>query len=236
MWNCIDYFRQDPENDTLTGGTSIHSKCIIWEYTPSPFPPGTTHLRLTTLQWVISQQWGLTGMATWHTDHKQLSLSIIWPRTTYHQIFVVEHMCTCVKPWNWTPIESKRSGGFSYVLLRREIHGLISLISFEIGWLIDKSINNSRTECKMKNHAFLHHNLLAKSTAWSHKLYTKSVHIMWSHRDSVNFQKSPHISGIFSSSLLLLLSVQKICTFMGFPLESCTLRLRKSVSWFTLGW
>ena len=36
--------------------------------------------------------------------------------------------------------------------------------------------------------------------------------------------------------ILLLLSFQKMHTFMGFPLRSCALRLRKSITWFTLGW
>ena len=195
---------------------------------PLPLPPGNNALKVdnTAMSHQPTVRINRHGYLTYrpqttvtlnHMAKNNLSPNLCcWAHV--HVCTCVEHMCTCVKPWNWTPIQSKRSGGFSYVLLRREIHGLISLISFEIGWLIDKSINNSRTECKMKNHAFLHHNLLAKSTAWSHKLYTKSVHIMWSHRDSVNFQKSPHISGIFSSSLLLLLSVQKIYTFMGLGL------------------
>ena len=39
----------------------------------------------------------------------------------------------------------------------------------------------------------------------------------------------------FTSCILLLLSFQRTYTFMGFPLKSCALHFRKSITLFTLG-
>ena len=53
--------------------------------------------------------------------------------------------------------------------------------------------------------------------------------------------KSPHIPGIFSCSLQVLIysstsQRSENVDFYGVPLKSCVLFLHKSITWFTLGW